>query len=328
MEPKSVSENRVVLSELACNVLTEFNMSALNEFMKLAGPLDTMAHIRPFKKRSSLTLLIETRRQMNLKGNGPDQIAMPFYVAHSALGNPEDAELEIKEGGVVGTNHDCIFKNATPEFCVVISHLAGEAFCEALNPEYDMIWTHHITAGDPYCRYVVKKKTTPYTNLDDLGKTLATLPKVNLPKEELLRIKGWILGHFWGCTTEGFVDYCGSEKTMEILGANANRIGLGAGTYLVQSGMIKERNVTGVGQLIDEFGKGSEQYGDVVRSSNNEYSKEIVNCPFKSLPCEICKQFESFFNGVCKAVSPDLEFKYSKMMTAGDHSCLWSVTKK
>jgi hypothetical protein len=328
MEPKSVSENRVVLSELACNILTEFNISAFNEFVKVAGPLDTLDLMRPYKQKNMLILLVETRRQMNLKGNGPDQIAIPFFIAHSSLGKPEDAELEIREKGVIGTCHDCIFKNATPEFCVVMSREAGDAVCEALNPPYEMLWTHQLTNGDPFCRYIVKKKTEPYNNPEDLGKVIATLPKVNLSKEQLLRFKGFILSRFWGATTEGFVDYCGPEKAMEILGANAHRIGIGAGTYLVQSGMIKERNATGAGQFIDLFEKGSERYGDVIRSSSNEFSKEIVNCPFKDQPRGICLQFESFFNGMCKAVNPDLEYKYSKMMTAGDHSCFWSVTKK
>lgn len=323
-----LDQQRVILSELASQILTELNISTYKEFIKLAGAFDTLNAMRPYKKRNSLYLLLETRRKMNLKGNGPDAIAMPFYVAHSALKSPETTTVEIKERGVVGTIHDCIFKNASPEFCVAISHIAGDAFCEGLNPEYEIIWTHHLSAGDPYCRYVVKKKTAPYTNLDDLGKTLATLPRLNLPQEELSRVKGWILWHFWGCTVEGMMDYCGSEKTMEILGANANRIGLGAGAYLVQSGMIKQRDVTGVGQFIDLYGRGSEQYGDIIHSSDTEFSKEIVNCPFKDAPQEVCKQFELFFNGLCQAVNPNLQFKYSKMMTTGDRSCLWSVTKK
>jgi hypothetical protein len=155
-------QEREVLSELACNILTEFNMSTFNEFVKVAGPLDTMDHMRPYKKRNTYILLMETRKQLNLKGNGPDQIAMPFYVGHSALGRPEDAELEIREKGVIGTCHDCIFKNATPEFCVVMSHIAGDAICEALNPPYEVLWTHQVTNGDPFCRYVVKKKAESY----------------------------------------------------------------------------------------------------------------------------------------------------------------------
>jgi hypothetical protein len=209
-----------------------------------------------------------------------------------------------------------------------MSHIAGDAICEALNPPYEVLWTHQVTNGDPFCRYVVKKKTESYNKPEDLGKVIETLPKVNLSKEQLLRFKGYILGHFWGAATEGFIDYCGPEKAMEILGANAYRIGFGAGTYLVQSGLIKERNVTGVGQFIDLFERGSERYGDVIRTCSNEFSKEIANCPFKDQPQEMCRQFESFFIGICKAINPDLEFKYSKMMTAGNRSCFWSVTKK
>ena len=322
-----LDKQREVLSELATQILVELNISTFNEFLKLAGPVDVLKHMRPYKKRNAISSLLEMRKKFNSKGNGPDQIIMPFYFAHSANG-PENTLVEVKEGGLVGTVHDCFFRNASPEFCVVLSHVMGDAFCEALNPEYDMIWTHHLTAGDPYCRYVVKKKTTPYTNLDDLGKTLATLPKTNIPKEEGLRLWGWILWHHWSCITEGMMDYCGSEKTMEILNANANRVGVGAGAFLVQSGMIKQRDAIGVGQFIDLYGRGSEQYGDIIRSSETEFSKKIVKCPFKDAPPEMCKQFESFFNRVCQAVNPELQFKYSKMMTVGDDSCLWSVTKK
>jgi hypothetical protein len=325
-----LDKQREVLSELASQILVEFNITSYKEFSKLVGPIKAAELMRPYKKRNSMFLALEIRRKMNLKGNGPDAVAMIPYICFSAFTSPENATLEIRERGAVVTIHDCIFKNESPDLCIAFDRPACQAACELLNPELEMLCTHQLNTGDPYCRLIFKKKTTPYTNLDDLGKTLATVPQLtNIPKEELLGIKGYILWHFWSCETEGMIDYFGHEKTLEILGASAHRIGLGAGAYLVQSGMIKQRDVIGVGQLIDLFGKGSEQYGDVVHSSANEFSKEIVRCPFTNGPLEVlCKQFECFFNGVCQAVDPDLQFKYSKMMTTGARTCLWSVTKK
>ncbi|MGA2574093.1 MAG: hypothetical protein ABSF36_07865 [Candidatus Methanomethylicaceae archaeon] len=325
-----LDQQRVVLSELASQILVELNISSFNEFLKLVGPLKLVELMRPYKIRNTMYLALELRRKMNLTGNGPEAAAMIPYICYSSFTNPTDLTLEIKEKGAVLTAQDCIWKNASPEFCVAFSRPAMRAICDVLNPELDYVITHQLTNGDPYCRYIFKNKTTPFTDLDDMGKTLTTVPQLtNIPKEARLQVKGYILWHFWSCLTEGMTDYCGPEKTLEILGANAYRVGVGAGTSLVQSGMIKQRDVTGVGQLIDEFGRGSEQYGNVVRSSDAEYSKEIVRCPFTMGQLSaLCKQFECFFNGICHAVNPKLQFNYSKMMTTGDQSCLWSVTKK
>jgi hypothetical protein len=54
--------------------------------------------------------------------------------------------------------------------------------------------------------------------------------------------------------------------------------------------------------------------------------KEIEVCPFSSAPPEICKIIEEFMNGVLTAVDANQQFRYQRMMNAGDDHCLWILS--
>jgi len=321
-------KNNIALNEITVKILTELDITSFNELLIRAGSIDTLQILKPCMYRMANNSILIAKQGGNLKGDGPEAVGTMFLLGHSAVCGPESTDIEVKEKGIIVTTHDCPFKNAPTELCGIVSHIMGDAFCDILAKDHEMIWAYHLTEGDPYCLAVIKKKGEPFSDINALGKTIATFPKVNLPKEQQLQIAAFLISNYWSSITEVFVEKYGSDKAIEVLGSNAGQIGRGAGAYLMQSGMVKQKDLTSAAQLIDTFGRGSMQQGNVVSSSSMQYSKEIVECPFKTMPKEVCKQFESFFNGVCQAVNPNLQFKYSKMMTAGDQSCLWSVTKK
>lgn len=324
-ESKAMMEQ---LGILANDILTELNISSFNELVRVTGLAQAMPTMRLYKKRNLYMLLSEVRKNLGLKGTGIDALVIPLFFAQCALGNPKNVSCEIKERGAEGTVKDCIYKDASPEFCIFISHFTTEPLCEAIDPSYESFWTHHMTSGDPYCRYVFVKKSDDKKGLEDLGKTISVIPSPNVPKEQLMAMKSWILFHFWDAVTESFTDIHGSQKTVEILGANARRIGLNVGSMMLQSNPALKGDAQALGHLIDLFGMIMNQKGAVLSSSKDIFTKEITDCPFQIFPYEMCKQFEALFQGICGSIDPDLEFHYTKAMTMGDETCAWSVSNK
>jgi predicted hydrocarbon binding protein len=266
------------------------------------------------------------------KFTGIDIAINALYIVQSAMeflaGNPDPVEVVRREGGAIATVHDCPLKNAKPELCVFVSHLGAEMYCEFAHPTYECLWTHHMTNGDPFCRYIIKKKSITYKDPDSLGKIISTLPRVDLTDEQLAQMGNSFLGGAWLEYTIGFKDFNGSQKTIEVLGANAKRIGKNFGSLLIEANMLPARDISVMGGFIHQFGESFTMKGRITSMAPGVYVKEINDCPFKTAPPEICKQWEAFYNGMLEKINPGLEFHYDRMMTTGDKTCKWVIAKR
>ena len=127
-----------------------------------------------------------------LKGNGPDVLLFLWQLTQSTIIPTDGLICEVKEKAGVETVLKCPFSQESSDWCVYISHLYSEAICNLVNPEYECVFTHHLSNGDPYCRVIFKKKSSPSSVLDDPGVTLATLPQIVLPRRtEVWVAFGW-----------------------------------------------------------------------------------------------------------------------------------------
>ena len=62
--------------------------------------------------------------------------------------NPQMIEKEVNE---------CPFRNATKEMCMQFEAF-GNGICEAINPEFEIVHTQAMCAGDATCRRVIRRK--------------------------------------------------------------------------------------------------------------------------------------------------------------------------
>lgn len=323
-------EFRSYVSNLLNESIAELNVSSFNELVKASGLNATLSALKPYMIPIGHLMVSMANENMGLEGDGLDAAFIPFLFTQRTIW--ADATGEIRQEGAVGLVHDCIYHrvHANPEFCLAMSHYSSGAICEVVNPDYECIWTHHLTNGDPYCRYVVKRKSDPSMNLEDLGNTLVTVPRIDPPRANDMDIEKFNMLGWWSWLTMSSVDLRGPDKTLEILCPIAERIGSKAGKSLVQKHPEFKDDVEAVGQLIDMVEKtmlgrmGSSRY-----LSNDEFVREVTECPMLVFsPPEMCKQTEAFYQGMCKSIDPDLEFHYEKMMTAGDDKCIWSLKRK
>ncbi len=317
-----------ILSIMLEKALVQLNIRTFNEYIKTVGLADGMAVMRLYKKRNGYILLSLIKNKVGTKGTGLDAIILPMALGQVALNSdPKNVEGAITEGGGVVKVHDCIFKGATPEFCVTISHYTADLICEAINPDYECIWTHHLNEGDPYCRYIYKKKGDR-VDLENPGRIITPLSFPPMPESDLRDIRNFILSHFWDSTTEAFMDLQGSWVTMDHLLPIAYQIGEEMGHELRELGTTQGLTVAMAGSMLDTLGDIIHQIGTPTRASSDEFVKAVVDCPFRTFPREICRQIESLYQGLIHAIRPDLEFSYMEMMNEGGRQCAWSLRRK
>lgn len=310
---------------LADQALLELGKQAFQALVDASGMVDAAAAMKPYKNRNAYILLCMMKKRINLLGTTIDKLITPLALAQATLGGPENVHQEIRERGAECRVDKCPYQDASPEFCVVISHFTSDLMCEAINPDYEVIWTHHLTNGDPYCRYVYRKKNEPNKDTEDLGRIVMTLPPIEMPPHEAVAIRNFILTHWLDAVTEAFVDLHGSEKTISILVPIAKNIGREAGKWLAVDRKEMRRDAATIGHLVDLFGKGITQRGRTHYLSMDELVKEITDCPWQTLPYELCKQIEAIFQGVCESLNPELEYGYDSMIPKGDEICRWHM---
>ncbi len=325
---KDSSEDHDALRDFMDKAFAALTIQGFKALVDESGVTDAIAAVKPYKNRNAYILLCMVKKRLQLKGPGIETLTTPLCLAQVGIGGVENVHLEIKEKGAVCFVDKCEYQDAIPEFCVVVSHYFTDLVCEALNPDYECIWTHHLTNGDPYDRYVYRKKSGTYTDIDDLGKTIKAVPKFEVSKEEERELRDYVLNNVLDAVVEGFVDLHGSEKTLEVLGPLAKRIGLEGGKQLAKRNPGMKNDAATIGHLIDMFGQAIMQRGSAEYLSRDELRKEVTDCPLQTFTYEMCKLIESLLQGVVQALNPNLELAYDSMMTKGDETCRWHVGSK
>jgi hypothetical protein len=319
---------REMLSTMLEKALIQLNIRTFDEYIKTVGLVDGMAIMRLYKKRNGYILLSLIKNKVGIRGTGLDALVLPMALGQVSLNSdPRNVKGEIREGGGIVEVHDCVFKGATPEFCVTISHYTADLICEAINPDYECLWTHLLNKGDPYCRYIFKKKGEK-VDFENPGKIITTINFPTMPEADARDIRNFVLSHFWDATTEAFMDLRGTRETLDHLLPVAYKIGLEMGAAFKKSDPTPELTVAMVGGMFDMLGDIMHQIGTPTRASSDEFVKEIADCPFRTFPNEMCRQIEALYQGMVEAVNPDLEFSYGSMMNDGGRICLWSVRRK
>jgi hypothetical protein len=318
----------ITVADLMIDALVRLDISSFDELVKLSGKLDAIAAVKPYRRMDMQHVNLDLRNKLNIKSNGPDAMVTTYLFAGLHSVTKENMSGEIKEKGGVGIFKDCLYKDASPEFCLSISHAFTEALADLVNPEYESYWTHHQSSGDPFCRFIFKRRSDPISVLEDLGETVATVPTFDLPKENIQALSIMTGAVFLNENTRGFVDLHGSEKTIEVLGAVAERTGKRIGEKLVRGNPQLSKDAESIGKLIHSLEKSLAQRDAFSIVSKDKCMCEVTDCTQQQFVPEQCKQLESLFNGIVHGVNPGFEFAYDRMMTNRDKTCHWTIKKK
>ncbi len=315
-------------SDLMIDALVMLDESSFDELVNLSGVLDALASVRPYRRLDMQAANIDLRKRLNIESRGVDALLMTYLFAGLHSVSKDNMLGEVRERGGVGTFKDCLYKDASPEFCLSISHIFTEALADFVNPEYECVWTHHQTGGDPYCRFVFKKRSDPASVLEDLGETVSTLTKFELPAEQIQALTISTGALFLNENTRAFVDLHGSDKTIELLGTNARSVGKKIGAVLALHNDELGKDAGSIGRLVHTLEKTLGQRGTFTIMSGDQCTGEITDCTQQQFAQEQCRQFEALFDGIVSGINREYEFAYEHMMSKGDGTCRWVVRKR
>lgn len=317
----------ITATDIMIDALVRLDITSYDELVRLSGRVEALAAVRPYRRIDMQGVNLDLRKRLNIKSNGVDALLWTYLFAGLHSVSSENMIGEIKEGGGVGTFKDCLYKDASPDFCLSISHLFTEALTDIVNPEYTSIWTHHQSYGDPYCRFIFVRKGDPLDAMDDLGSTKAFVPKFDLPEGQVKALSIWAATTFLNENTSAFLDLHGLERTKEVLGANAYHVGLETGKRLVAHNQESGWGVASIGKLIlsleDAFGQKNHR----IASTDMEFKVEVTDCTQQQFCVEQCEQYERLFNGIVEGIDPGLEFVYEGMMGRGNAACHWTIRR-
>jgi len=303
---------------------------ATNVFRSLLGEVGANQIFEASKEYSKvwgINMANMARQRFGLKGSELEDLALSYYWVHYGTSFGHIKPLEIRDGGAIVELYVCPVTviNAPPEICIAMSHNIAQGLCHAMNPEYEFVFTHHLSNNDGCCRYIVKKKSSK-VNLDDLGSLQKTIP-LNLSQDEINMVSGGVCYASLNIFTSVSIDLIGSERTLELALPQAKELGVKVGKHLI-GGSGGNGNIQTIMEKLEFFSSIQGQIGTPAKLNGSVIEKEIKECPCKGSPPEVCKQFEAISNGVCEAIDPNYEFAYDRMMSKGDSTCHWVVRKK
>ena len=174
--------------------LFEIAVNILRSLLSEVGTNRTLAAIRGYTKVWGINAANMAKQRYGLKGSELEDVALPYYLYHCASSFGHIKPMEIRDGNAVVELYACPSKqipNCPPELCIALSHYISEGICQATNPEYEVIFTHHIANHDDCCRYVVKKKSRN-VDLNNPGPLQKTIP-LHLSQEETNMLAGYVV---------------------------------------------------------------------------------------------------------------------------------------
>ena len=307
-------------------VFRDHLIGSFNIIVDAIGETEALAILKPIMKHEAVYVYHQAKQNFGVKGNGLDTLLISYLLGSMGVSN--DLSGEIMERGAVGITRNCILKDAPLSLCFAISHFASEGMCDAINPDYECIWTHHESDGDQYCRYVFKKRSDHIIDLDDLGASVTpiTMPPIEgLPRMAMRR---WFLAGVWRALNDVLEAKIGTIEARKILGENAFSIGVRIAGRLKKEGKIESIDLDSVAQIVDYIGKAMNQRGNLKTNNEGSVIKVITDCSNQNNVSITCWQIENFLNGLTKGLNPDLEFSYASIIHDGGKNCVWSLQNK
>lgn len=314
--------------DVAFQLMADWWMNTFQALVDSAGSEGAQSLIRPYHKNAATaaayTLIdaLGITEKDNFGASFVQKNAMDFFTRSTAM------SIDIKEFGSVVRTNVCPFRNAPIELCNTVCGTIPLHYIEVFNVPYDFKIMAQMSRGDPECVWVSTLKGKGLSqDPTELGETIANPRQLHFDQETTDSFSFQYLSEFWVMATRALIDHLDEDKATTILNPYSKHTGLSFG---MKMGRSIDDHQTGnlltncFSSLYNALG----MKGKMIQNEGTRASMIIDDCPFKDAPVCICSQISSFCNGVCEAIDPDFEFTYERMMTKGDGSCQWSVSRR
>jgi hypothetical protein len=210
----------------------------------------------------------------------------------------------------------------------MLSHYVSYGITKEAGSSNEIVFTHHMAQGDPFCRYVVRRRSEPWHDLDDLGRAVETLPPIEFPPEEREALTVNIETTVWTIWTKALSELMGSDRTVDLMREPSETLGREFGARLKKEWNFAVEEARQVEKGIEVLGAAMGQEYEPLFENSQEVKVEVRHCSLADGPIEACMQFEFLANGICQSIGPEYELKHQSMHTRGDERCVWAVRRK
>jgi hypothetical protein len=290
-----------------------------------AGVEATLKTTNPHAVHSGLAISQNAKGVLGDLGEGPEGVALPEFLVLCVILGPNRARpLEIRERAAIGVAMGCWFNSAHPEACIATSHYVSEGVSEGVNPEYEFVWTHHVLGGDPYCRFVVKKRGEALSSAES-SPLVKTIPVLSLPKDVHDFWEGNLLTEGAMLYARSIVDSIGPERAGEVLARRSHAKGVKEASKIAASLGLNDKSALEIAQRLLRLGEAIQLKGELTRLERDCAEASVTECPFSSGVPALCASYESYWRGVIETIAPDYRYSCDKMMTCGERACHWTL---
>lgn len=305
--------------------LNELAIKVVEAMLKELGVSKALELVRPRCRYSGRVMARNFASRFGLDCKGLEAIAFAPFCARCLTWGGK-GRLTFYERGAINEFVTCPASHGPPEFCIMISHYVGEGICEEINPDFECLYTHHMTQGDPSCIGVCKRKDEPGIDSNSLGMKLREIESLEIDTRERDALSFNVEVHCVNIFLECFLSIISADRMSQLLGPTFKALGEEAGRKLmaeteVDSATVPNSILLTIGEMLGQECK-------VEEARKGEWELSVIGCIHCHSHLTVCELMESFLASMISTVCPGASIRFIRCKDASHEACRMILQRK
>ena len=287
----------------------ELAIPIVNALLKEIGVTETLELIRPRARYSGRAMARNFATQLGLESGSIEAIIFTLFCGRCLTGGK--GKITLYEHGAVVEIIVCPWIHGPPKICIMTSHYISEGACEEINPEFEVLFTHHLTQGDASCIGICKRKGDPNLDPGKLGAELKVIDHLDIDEKEREAVSVNLDVHLLNNFLEGFLTAAPADKVLQLLDSTFKDMGNEAGRRL-SSRLNETDSSIGIGSILSTWGEMLGNGHEVKEIDEGGSELTVPSCILCHSPLPVCKLMESFLAGMISALDEKANVRFIK----------------
>jgi hypothetical protein len=315
-------------------ILRDLNFEAFRVLAREIGEEKAVEVFRPHMRHSGMALVMNAQKFLGLTVSDIESMHLVLAFIGQALWRSPPGRTVLTAKGVEWHNPEgCMIANAPACLRTMVCQDAPSGFFMT-DQSYGMSYSC-LYRGDPECGTILYNSADPSAEWEDRGSNDTPLPAPSFEKEKIRQFGVLAIGELWLFPTQALVEWTGQAATPKLMEA-MRPLGSKWGKELSMITGNRGNDMGAIFSVLDTYNSIMGQEGRTLFASSDRHETEITICPFSVAPGEmgvpcgeaIGAQCEAFCNGICEAVGPDFEVRFTSKMCAGGQNCHRVIRKR
>lgn len=219
--------------------------------------------------------------------------------------------LTFYERGAVLEYTACPWAHGPPEMCIIVSHNVAEGACEEVDPNYEIVYTHHMTQGDPSCIGICRRKGEMGLDANTLGKKIRSIEDLDMDEKERDALSFNLEVHMLALLMENFISASSPERVSDLLRPEFKEWGWEVGHKLMDMKDEAGRALI-PSSIMFTFGEMVGHKFEVKDAEGSGGVLVISGCVYSHSPNVVCELLELFLASMIVIIDPKASVRYTK----------------